>query len=212
MYAMSELQALAYKAAVGAGLPVGVAQDIAAAGVWLAQRRFTACQIIARGLADVGTKRGDCRTSDLGVELVDVRAAATGTSAVDLLVASGRSTFEVSLKGLDEPALLLGLVGTAADRYAIAIELVVSGRTFVVDPTCSVEPATFPTRGPADIALRRATPSAITSPPCLATRYDPAAVSDTGWDQLERLAKRTYVPATDHSRARGAGAGLTDND
>ena len=30
--------------------------------------------------------------------------------------------------------------------------------------------------------------------------------------QMERLAQNTYVPATESSRAAGAGAGLTDND
>jgi len=32
------------------------------------------------------------------------------------------------------------------------------------------------------------------------------------WRAMEALAKRTYVPATEESRARGAGAGRTDND
>jgi hypothetical protein len=46
----------------------------------------------------------------------------------------------------------------------------------------------------------------------LATRYDPVETSDFGWDRITELARRTYVPASDQSRLRGAGAGLTDND
>ncbi|MCR9127812.1 MAG: DUF3726 domain-containing protein [Rhodobacteraceae bacterium] len=37
-------------------------------------------------------------------------------------------------------------------------------------------------------------------------------VAEAGWDRLEALAARTYVPATAASRAAGAGAGLSDND
>ena len=32
------------------------------------------------------------------------------------------------------------------------------------------------------------------------------------WEALETLAKLTYVPATETSRQKGAGAGLVDND
>lgn len=32
------------------------------------------------------------------------------------------------------------------------------------------------------------------------------------WDALNALAGRTYVPASEESRARGAGTGRTDND
>ncbi len=37
-------------------------------------------------------------------------------------------------------------------------------------------------------------------------------IDDALWDRLQELAARTYVPASDASREKGAGAGLTDND
>jgi len=40
----------------------------------------------------------------------------------------------------------------------------------------------------------------------------PQTVSETHWAQLAALAAMTYVPATEASRASGAGAGLSDND
>ena len=50
----------------------------------------------------------------------------------------------------------------------------------------------------------------------LADRPRPAnaarPVADALWARLEMLAARTYVPATEASRASGAGAGLSDND
>lgn len=37
-------------------------------------------------------------------------------------------------------------------------------------------------------------------------------VPTTTWEVAAQLAARTYVPATEESRLKGAGAGLTDND
>jgi hypothetical protein len=37
-------------------------------------------------------------------------------------------------------------------------------------------------------------------------------IDDEIWEALGAFAHRTYVPATEASRLKGAGAGLTDND
>ncbi|MEL7211719.1 MAG: hypothetical protein AAGK92_03585 [Pseudomonadota bacterium] len=37
-------------------------------------------------------------------------------------------------------------------------------------------------------------------------------IDDGLWDRLQGFAARTYVPASEASREKGAGAGLTDND
>ena len=46
------------------------------------------------------------------------------------------------------------------------------------------------------------------------TRAHPSrkVIDDGLWSTLEGFAARTYVPATEASRLKGAGAGLTDND
>ena len=45
-------------------------------------------------------------------------------------------------------------------------------------------------------------------------RWQPGAVdiADEIWEALSAFAHRTYVPASEASRLKGAGAGLTDND
>lgn len=40
----------------------------------------------------------------------------------------------------------------------------------------------------------------------------PLEVHDSQWRELQKLAARTYVPASEASRLRGAGAGLRDDD
>lgn len=212
MYALNELQTLIYKAAVGAGLPTGIAQEISVAGVWLAQRRFPVCEVIARALADAYGASVNCTKNDRGFDLADARAAIAGPSAIDLLLATDQSNCEIGLTGLDEPLLLLGFVGVAADCTGVTISMSTPEHLFAIVCAGNVDKTTFPAIGPIDVILRRASGKADTTLTAPATRYDPAALSDTGWSQLEQLARRTYVPATDQSRASGAGAGLTDND
>jgi hypothetical protein len=212
MYALNELQTLIYKAAVGARLPVGIAQEIAAAGVWLAQRRYPVCEMITRALADAIDASVNCKKNDQGFELAEARAAVAGPSAIDMLMADNRADCEISLNGLDEPLLLLGLVGVAAECAGLTTTISTPEHSFIIGPVGDIDQASFPTHGPIDVSLQPASDDRTTILIAPATRYDPSAISDTGWTQLEQLAHRTYVPATDHSRTSGAGAGLTDND
>ena len=39
-----------------------------------------------------------------------------------------------------------------------------------------------------------------------------AEVSEESWARLGEFARRTFAPATEESRQRGAGSGLSDND
>ena len=43
-------------------------------------------------------------------------------------------------------------------------------------------------------------------------RTGPVDIADEIWEALSAFAHRTYVPASESSRLKGAGAGLTDND
>ncbi len=44
------------------------------------------------------------------------------------------------------------------------------------------------------------------------SHWGPVDIADEIWEALSVFAHRTYVPATEASRLKGAGAGLTDND
>lgn len=52
----------------------------------------------------------------------------------------------------------------------------------------------------------------ISDRPCLANPRQRIAMDPTLWAHLNKLAAKTYVPASDASRLSGAGAGLSDND
>lgn len=71
-------------------------------------------------------------------------------------------------------------------------------------------------QGDADALLAAfATRLVFTAPAAMIGRREPkmrATISDDGWAQLSIFANRTLAPASEESRSRGAGAGLSDND
>jgi hypothetical protein len=140
-------------------------------------------------------------------------AARAGSSALDLLLAKPPG-FEVTLDAVDEPLLIAALAVVAARRYASGFAVTAQRATLTIERDRRTDFAALENARSIPIVLRRldataARPSRAMTP---ASRYDPEQVSDDGVAGLERLARMTYVPASDASRLKGAGAGLTDND
>lgn len=211
-YSLNELHSLIHKAAIGSGLPTGHAAAIAKAGIWLAQRQFPVCEIIARSLGHRHSNT-DAARSPGRFDFQDARSAIDGIAAIDLLLAAPRDTKTV-LHFLDEPALLLGLVGVATEHNANCITLLMEQGSIAVHGSYALSRTntnTLATGNTISLTLSSVEPERQQSQR-LSTRYDPSDNNDTGWNQLNALANKTYVPASDHSRIAGAGAGLTDND
>ena len=119
----------------------------------------------------------------------------------------------IVLHDLDEPALMLGFAGVAADEHRATFSLSEQVGDFGLTPDCIISSSEEFPIGSRTIILHHATGlSGGRASGDLASRYDPDDTSDTGWDRLTALAHKTYVPASDQSRLHGAGAGLTDND
>lgn len=209
-FALNELQGLVTKAVVGAGLPAGYAADLASAALWLAQRGFPACDILARALRS-GNAGACLRHAADGLECSNARAAVDGPALIDHLIAADPG-IRATLHGVDEPCLLLGLLGAAADAYQACFQIDVERTSLLVTPCADLAPADLTLTSPQNVTVARSNAPPSAEPPQLATRYDPAATGDNGWAELTRLATRTYVPASQQSRLTGAGAGLIDND
>jgi hypothetical protein len=79
-----------------------------------------------------------------------------------------------------------------------------------------------PSEAPTATTLDMPTTSAVTIsfaaeplrdlPQILVPKFRRSIVADRDWRELQALAYRTYVPATDRSRRSGAGAGLLDDE
>jgi hypothetical protein len=217
LLSLAEMEALAVKAARGAGLSWGMAEEAGAAVRWLASHGLPGPELLLRHLdafdgrewgaiAPVVTGRvwriaGNGALSPLaaGVALADRAGLEDGPEGDPL-----------TLERLADPGLLLPFAAMAAGAMGRPLRIVWDGLAVVVtgdgvafetaedgvaDPLATSVVVTSDEAVP---AIRRAT---------AAPRLVPLSV----WQGLDRLAFRTYVPASTASRA-GAGAGTTDND
>jgi len=181
----NEVQTLARKAACGAGLPHGVAEDVGQAAVWLSARGVDALAVVVDALGSP----------------TEVLVA---QSAIDALCCGEAA--EVAFEGRNCRLMLIGLAGAVAADAEMNLALRRDG---------GVEPLAL-VANPADLVLTalslRLNPTADGGMPVPRRSPRPAATDTIAYAAALGLAARTYVPASELSRAQGAGAGATDND
>ena len=206
---LGELQALLLKASVGAGLPVGLAEEIALAGRWLLANGFDGLGAALKSIEY--SPQWPQTPSVKGGEAVfeDARTAVCGSAVLDLLKAG--VCRKARLRNPDSPLLFIGLAGvaTVGAGTGIAIESVGEmravlreGRVFLAgDVPDSVAELSVVCEAPSRHDWRQAI--------SVAQGVD---VATKKLGRLEELASRTYVPANDVSRESGAGAGRIDNE
>ena len=209
----NEIAMTVVKAARGAGLEWGLAEEAAEAGRWLAgfDLPWAAPLLGLFEIADWhGAIAGDARCLrpvSPGGWLCPIRVGAflsdLGAEAPPLILAVRR------------PLLLLPFVA----RRGFSIEVAWEGARFCLDaggPACSctsesaIDPVSAAwvrvgsmTTAPRDRRLSATAPlSAIDCP----------IVDDVAWEALKRLEFRTYVPASLRSRRAGAGPSSQDSD
>ncbi|MGJ7043627.1 hypothetical protein J2Y63_006913 [Shinella sp. BE166] len=185
----NEVQSLARKAASGAGLPHGVAEEIGHAAVWLSARGVDAIRIVVDALGDDAQGR---------------QAVLRDQAAIDALCCG--ETAQVLPADHAHGLLLIGLAGAAA--MDTGLNLAVQQGNGDVAPLARVSDVggLLPT-----MKTLRVMPDDAAPPACSGTPR-PTATDAGAYAAALALAARTYVPASDLSRAQGAGAGTTDND
>lgn len=181
----NEFLSLIRRAVIGAGAPPGLAEDAAEAALWLAMQGLDGARAALEGLASASNPAATLHT---------------GPSALDSLL-SGQVD-EVLTPEVDAPLLIIGIAkarGRAA-RWGVEVLDAVTG--------ASVGPERPPSAG-CSLILRRGAALGAAAPcdPAKRILVDPHA-----YEALQRYAQETLVPASDASRARGAGAGLSDAD
>jgi hypothetical protein len=209
----NEVEALVTKAARGAGLPWGLAEEAARAARWLAGFDLPWPETLLALLAEpdgaepcLTTDGSGSRLTTAGDRLSPLRA---GPWLVDVGLAH-----PVHLAGLVAPLWLLPFAAQAAALAGRPVQLGGPGVGAIV------ERSRFALLAGSIERLAAAQPTEVTV--ATADRWEPAIagreraerarVAPAAWDALERLGARTYVPATARSRALGAGAGERDDD
>lgn len=170
----NEIKALAIKAARGAGLPLGHAEDMGNAAVWLAYRG--ALDALCTALEGTHLVQLPVRG-----EIKAARLAMAGPTVMDLVQAGGGP---LRLSQVDAPAVMHALAGVSHSGVKVAQD------GFDLTVHCDLA-----TDSSEDVDFSGA-----------------VDVPDPLLDRLNSFAAQTYVPASEASRAAGAGAGLSDND
>jgi hypothetical protein len=183
----NEVQTLTRRAASGAGLPYGVAEDIGQAAVWLSARGVDAIRVVVAALAD------------------DRQRILAGQATIDALCCG--ETEEIVLEDRDCGLLLIGLAGAAAVTTGLGLAVRVGNGDLV--PLVRVSDVAE--RVPSAATLRL-TSDDVEDASARFGAPRPAATDAGAYADALGLAAKTYVPATELSRAQGAGAGTTDND
>ena len=213
---LNEIETMGRRAARGAGLPWGLAEEAGKAARWL----------MVRGLSGVGRlahilDRHDQRDeADLAPASIEgfwqarfgglcplIAGAALCDRAAD--IAQGRT---IELGETAEPLWLAPFVAGAAELTDAAISIAwndvvitLSNRGERIEgDRCALKVSST-----AGVLCRLADHSVDPDAP---TVLQAAAVEAEGWNRLAAFAQRTYAPATETSRLSGAGAGLTDNN
>ena len=214
-FSLNEIEAMGKRAARGAGLSWGLAEEAGKAARWLAARGLPGPD----QLAEILTLNDGKSYDDLAPVSIEGEWRAPSDRLCPLVcgaalcdrageIAAGR---EIELGPVARPLLLAPYVAAAARQAGCAIELSWTGAAMVFAPegvSIDAAPEALTARG-ADHARCRRVDGPVTAPsadPCT------GAVDAETWTRLNAFALRTFAPATEASRLAGAGAGLTDND
>lgn len=214
-YSLNEIEALSKRAARGAGLSWGMSEEAAKAVRWLASHGLPAAGLFADALTQNDkVAHGDvCPVSLDGVwhARSGVLCPLSAGAALNDCAARLLADQSIEMANVSHPLLVVPFAAWAAVH--IKAPVVVSWR----DARFKTDGFGLWIGGAKDqIVLRE--PVALHC--ALATDVDDVVaiagqrgeVSDLSWARLNKFAHRTYAIATEESRMRGAGAGVSDSD
>lgn len=204
---LNEVEATAKKAARGAGLTWGMAEEASKATRWLCASGLNGCAELSRLLtiAEHNIERSPVKEAGMWMS-VSGSLCPINLGACIADEAHGLGTEGWLLNDVACPAFLLPFAADIAAKTTRSVEM--SGQDFsaLVDGFHLFLKGEVPVQG---VSLKIRTTHKTVPPWDAISR---AAPTETDWNMLQKLAHRTYAPATEASRLKGAGAGTTDND
>ncbi len=192
-----EIETILRKAAIGMGLPMGLAEDIGSAVAWLAAKDKDAVGPTVDSI-NSGMNKLSMRIGERGRMIFpDAQIAVCGPSVIDLLIGE-KSCCEVQILNPDATSLLFGIAGVAAGHngcafqfdFANGAQVTVTGDKIVehgdvLGDHWNVTISSFENK----------TESSLAKLPCNGVEVD-----DDLWREAEALAAKTYVAQSDGSR------------
>lgn len=214
-YSLNEIEALAKRAARGAGLSWGMSEEAAKATRWLASHGLPAAGVLADTLkqTDLIDRRDVAPMSLDGVWGASNGVLCPLASGAALNDCAGRLAEEqdIRMAQVSHPLLVVPFAAWAAIHIKAPVHV-------------SWESVQVETDGfglwiegvQSDIAMTTSVSLTCSKVTDAGAAFEAPAkrgfVSDAAWAQLNELAHRTYARATEESRMLGAGSGVSDND
>ncbi|MEL7525264.1 MAG: DUF3726 domain-containing protein [Pseudomonadota bacterium] len=204
---LNEIEATAKRAARGAGYSWGLAEEASKAARWLSSHGQDGIAALAllleKGLAQSPDHQPRA-TDEIWQGDGDLCPLVTGAFLSDC--AQNLRSGPVDMRRVAVPLLILPFAANAAAELRCCVTVETDGRVAMTDGSNLLCADRLP-----ELAERITVRPAGTIP-----SWQPHGARATpdpdSWTRLGVLAHRTYAPATDESRLRGAGAGLSDND
>jgi len=211
-WSLNEIDALARKAARGAGYSWGLAEDTGRAVRWLEARNLSGAAALAAHVQAIDGQGLTAMVPRMGPHIWMAPAGAicpilAGTMLTDGLAAD--QTAPLTLTDLRAPLLVLPFLAwmAEAEHRTITLDLAGSPLTLTAEGAALASgPVSTPGFGTVTLHFSGLA-KGILIPEGLRSGCDVKTV-----DLLNHFAARTYAPATEESRMAGAGAGLSDND
>jgi len=213
-YSLNEVEAHSKRAARGAGLDWGLAEEAAKATRWLCAQGLDGCRVLAN-LLDVYQTNPQKLGSPLSLTgewhgsaelLCPVRTGASLSDCAQRVTVDG-----VEIRNLSNPLIILPFVAAAARRTNTCLQVTWADAIFTTDGKTHKQQFATDTAA----YVKQADCVAIAHAAALidgAKSTHRATPSSQVWETLNSLAALTYAPATETSRRLGAGAGQSDND
>jgi hypothetical protein len=204
---------LSLKAARGTGLHWGLAEDVARSARWLAQYPIP----WAESLLALLESEGDAAASgqENGASAALTSAVRLGSFLSDSASECWVGKFQ-SFRAVAHPIWVLPPLINVAHTLGLFADVRITGVDITIDPSCTLQATASPqVLCAVPLAELRVEFSITPIPSCgdpFPRPLSRASAPKWAWEQLERLAFRTYVPASMESRIKGAGAGVRDDD
>ena len=212
-FSLNEIEAMGKRAARGAGLTWGLAEEAGKAARWLSACDLPGAEILNEILTISDGKKYDelAPVSTEGIWQAPfgplsplIAGPALSDRAANL--AAGN---EFELGKISKPLFLAPYISIAAKLTGAAIELSWSGATVTVTPQgISLKGENVAASQVNNVRCRCIKTARQVSPESLLGRD----VDSDAWDHLSLFMHRYLAPDTEESRIAGAGAGLNDND
>lgn len=201
-WSLGETAALALKAARGAGMSWGLAEETAASVVWLHSRGLPGISALCSYLGQYLGQAATPQSPEGGCPIM------TGCALIDgMMDVPETSSQTLDLGHVHAPLLLLPFVARLEPGH---YWLQAPGLQGTVDIANGDGWQSHCLRGSGSCTVSLGDRPQVDPALEMITRVDGRFTCCV--DRLDAYAHRTYAPATGQSRMSGAGAGLTDND